>query len=146
MSHVWHIVFPFIPIGLMRNTPSSSGGEPVTSETKERSDDEPDQLVVLKSDEANGLAHNRRFVCATCGYDIGSNRNIFFMLDNVYCSQRCRNEKLRNYCNTRTHKATNYKERIACEKKGGNTMKAGNAFAMLAADARLKKAELPATG
>jgi hypothetical protein len=73
---------------------SSQEDEPVGSAPAEEKEPEKrafsPEREVLKPASANEKAQGRRFVCATCEYEIGSNSNLFFMLDSVYCSQQCR--------------------------------------------------------
>lgn len=96
MSQIWHMVRPLIEGVSLSSMLSWSSQEdkPVGSAPEE--EEQPKKRAfstdceVLKPASANEKAQGRRFVCATCEYKIGSNSNLFFMLDSVYCSQQCR--------------------------------------------------------
>ena len=50
--------------------------------------------IAPRSVNANEMQNRVQFVCVTCGHEIGSSGNIFFMLDRTYCSQYCRTASL----------------------------------------------------
>ena len=98
MSQLWHIVRPLIEgVSLGSMLSWSSQQEELLGFSPEEEHLEKQvcvpELARLKSaceNEKQPLYTCRRFVCATCKNEIGSNSNLFFMLDSVYCSNRCR--------------------------------------------------------
>tara|TARA_B110001452_G_scaffold264652_1_gene267996 strand:+ start:4386 stop:4805 length:420 start_codon:yes stop_codon:yes gene_type:complete len=132
---------------------SSQEDEPVGSAPAEEERPKkralPPDCEVLKPPSANEKAQGKRFVCATCEYEIGSNSNLFFMLDSVYCSQQCRtasvsksddtDERLRACWNIAPRKtpAVEHPARQAVDifetgKKRERSEKGGSMFAILA--------------
>jgi len=74
---------------------SSQEDDPVGPTPEEQEEQPKKRAFPPESEELQPVSESdiqkgRRFVCATCGYEIGSNCNLFFMLDSVYCSQQCR--------------------------------------------------------
>jgi hypothetical protein len=132
---------------------SSHEDEPVGAAPEE--EEQPEKRAfftdreVLKPASANEKAQGRRFVCATCGYEIGSNSNLFFMLDSVYCSEQCRTTSVSKSddtdkrlpacwniapCKTSAVKHTTRQTAYIFEtgKKRERSVKGGSMFAMLA--------------
>lgn len=156
MSQIWHMVRPLIEgavISRMLSWSSWEGDKPVESTPKRdktEKREQPPERAVLKMAKSNEENPCRRFVCGTCESEIGSDSNLFFMLDSVYCSQQCRiakvsyaddtSERLRSCWNLAPSKTTASQKLMeppgdifSNGKKRERSERAGNAFAILVA-------------
>lgn len=142
-----------VSLSSMLSWSSWEGDEPVASPPERNHTEKPErpaERVVLKTTQSNEKKPGRRFVCGTCESDIGSDSNLFFMLDSVYCSQQCRvakvsdaddtSQRLRNCWNMAPRKTTVSQQLteppvdiFSSGKKRERSERAGNAFSILAA-------------
>ena len=92
MSQIWQLLSPIVEIVSWSSMLSWSSGSSECRDCTEFlfTDTHENHAKVKQVLVCGELMRRRRFVCRECDLVIQPDRDLFFMLDNVFCSDLCR--------------------------------------------------------